>query len=48
MHDAVLLQLSNDSHFQRNVEGATEMIVAAFKRHLPRIKARVTVGSFAE
>ena len=35
----------NDSHFQR---WKAEMMVAAFKRHLPRIKARVTVGSFAE
>lgn len=48
MHDAVLLQLSNDSKFDRNVERATEMMIAAYKRHLPSIEARVTVGSFAE
>ena len=48
MHDAVLLQLSNDGKFERNVESATEMMIAAYKRHLPSIEARVTVGSFAE
>ena len=48
MHDAVLLQLSNDSNFERKVERSTEIMLTAFKRHLPGIKARVTVGSFAE
>lgn len=48
MHDAVLLQLSNDSSFERKVERSTEIMITAFKRHLPGINARVTVGSFAE
>ena len=48
VHDAVLLQLSDDGNFDRNVECATEMMIAAFSRRFPNIQARVTAGSFAE
>ena len=48
MHDAILLQLSEDENVDRNIELATDRMVAAFSRRLPRIKARVTVDSFSE
>ena len=48
MHDAILLQLRDDGNFNRNIASATEMMIAAYKRHFPNINARVTVGSFAE
>ena len=48
IHDAVLLQLDNGDNFEREVKIATDMMIAAFGRRLPRIKARVKVGSFAE
>ena len=48
VHDAVLLQLSNDGNFDRNVRCATEIMIAAFSRRFPSVRARVTAGSFAE
>ena len=48
MHDAVLLQLSDDDSFDHRVAGASELMIAAYNRRLPRIRARVTVGSFDE
>ena len=48
MHDAVLLQLSDDGNFDHNVKCASEMMISAFSRRFPRVKARVTVGSFAD
>ena len=48
VHDAVVLQLSDDSNFDHNVGCATEIMIAAFSRYFPSVKARVTVGSFAE
>ena len=48
MHDAILLQFVKDRNFPRNVKGASEMMVAAYKRHLPNINARVTASSSAK
>lgn len=46
MHDAALLQLSDDDSFNYKVAGASELMIAAYNRRLPNIRARVTVGSF--
>ena len=48
VHDAVLLQLSDDINFDHNVRCATEMMISAFSRRFPSVKARVTAGSFAD
>lgn len=48
MHDAILLQLREDENLDRIVKLAADLMVTAFRRRLPSIRARVTVGSFAE
>ena len=48
MHDAILLQLGEDDDIDRNIELAVDLMVTAFSRRLPSIRARVTVSSFAE
>ena len=48
MHDAVLLQLSDDDSFNCKVAEASELMIAAYNRRMPNIRARVTVGSFDE
>ncbi|MEF2549725.1 DNA polymerase, partial [Aurantimonas sp. E1-2-R+4] len=48
VHDAVLLQLHNDDTFDRRVERASELMIQAFNRRIPTVRARVTAGSFIE
>ena len=48
IHDAVVLQFREDGNFDHNVERATEIMVSAFNRRFPRIRARVTAGGLAE
>lgn len=46
MHDAVLMQLSDDDKFDRNVELAKQVMLNAFSRRCPGVAARVTTGPF--
>ena len=48
VHDAALMQFNDDTNFNRNVEKACDIMVASFQRRLPRVNARVMIGSFAE
>ncbi|MDE0312058.1 MAG: DNA polymerase [Caldilineaceae bacterium] len=46
IHDAVLLQLPDDRNFDRTLNGVEEIMISAFRRHFPKIDARVTVENF--